>query len=59
MLKKLAAAINPFAMKRKPIAASVDETPAVKHSHSFSCACKPCVDYTSALTKARLKRQGA
>jgi hypothetical protein len=60
MLKKIRDLIaNPFEARRKPIASSVDETPADKHPHSFSCACKPCVDHTNALTRARLKAQGA
>jgi hypothetical protein len=58
MLKKLAAAMNPFAAKRKPLADEVvNSKPA--HAHSFSCACKDCVDQTNVLTRARLKRQGA
>jgi hypothetical protein len=58
MLKKLAAKLNPFAVKR--VAASKDEPERTDaHPHSFSCACKPCVDHTNALTKARLKSQGA
>ena len=58
MLKKLAAKFNPFAMKPAPPAPS-DEPDDDKHPHSFSCACKGCVDETNRLTRARLKAQGA
>jgi hypothetical protein len=63
MLKKLAASLNPFAARKpqlmRPIVGTAPLPEAAKHPHSFSCACKPCVDHTSALTKARLKAQGA
>ena len=58
MLKKLAASLNPFFAKRADKAVEA-EAPKGKHPHSFSCACKACVDHTDALTRARLKRQGA
>jgi hypothetical protein len=61
MLKKLIAAVNPF-VARKPMPVKNDNVVSPEHaghSHSFSCACKPCSDHTAALTRARLKRQGA
>lgn len=58
MLKKLAAKLNPFAVKPAPPAPS-DEPEVDTHPHSFGCACKLCVDHTDKLTRARLKRQGA
>jgi hypothetical protein len=62
MLKKLAASLNPFFAKRADKAAVTAEAANIggpTHEHSFLCPCKPCNDHTAALTRARLKRQGA
>lgn len=60
MLKKLAASLNPFFAKRADKAIEPEaEAPKGKHPHSFSCACKGCVDETNRLTRVRLKAQGA
>jgi hypothetical protein len=56
MLKKLTASLNPFFAKRADKAV---EPEAEAHPHSFSCACKGCVDETNRLTRVRLKAQGA
>lgn len=58
MLKKLAAKLNPFAVKPAPPAPN-DEPPAPVHAHSFSCPCADCDARTARLTLERLKRQGA
>ena len=58
MLKKLAASLNPFFTKRADKAVEA-EAPKGKHPHSFSCACKDCIDETNRLTRVRLKAQGA
>ena len=59
MLKKIRDMIaNPLeARKRKPAPPLIDGK--VPHVHSFSCACKDCVDETNRLTRERLKAQGA
>ena len=60
MLKKLAASLNPFFAKRAdPPHPAAPKPEAKAHPHSFSCACKGCVDETNRLTRLRLKRQGA
>lgn len=57
MLKKLVAALNPFA--KKPTAVSAPAAPShPTHKHSFSCACPHCVAETNRLTLVRLRRQG-
>jgi len=59
MLKKFTAALNPFFSKRADHVPPAAVEPKGGHKHSFSCACKGCVEETNRLTRERLKAQGA